>query len=151
MKVSIYLSIYLSVCNSRLVRMWSRIKISNYYLILSDPLNGAAMALCVKVTAFFSFQRHMYGVSCEKMPHPAATHSQLWATNKTDDSCNILCSHCSFHKEPVCVLKHRQETETLAKDLLTQFDTKGGQTALSCQPCGRVSTDIWLEQILLLG
>ncbi len=40
---------------------------------------------------------------------------------------------CSSYYEPICVLKYREKTETLGKDTLTQFNTKGGQIALSCQ------------------
>ncbi len=44
-----------------------------------------------------------------------------------------FCALCSFHHEPVYVLKYEEKTETLGKDLLTHFVAKGGQIALSCQ------------------
>ncbi len=71
-----------SECNSRLVRMWSRIRNINYHQILAHPLNEATTALCVKARRLFLIlETHQHQLLWEDVG-AAATHSKLWAANR---------------------------------------------------------------------
>ncbi len=56
---------------------------------------------------------------CWSQLQHTASWQQQTKLNKT--FCKMLCSHWSVHYEPVCALKYEGKTETLGKDLLTQF------------------------------
>ncbi len=62
-------------------------------------------------------------VNCwSQLQHTAYCEQQTKLTLSAE-----CCVLCSFHYEPMCVLKYGKKTKTLGKDPLTQFKAKGGQ------------------------
>ncbi len=101
-----------SVCNSRPVRMWSGIKNINYSQILDDPLNEAATAPCVKAHWLFLISETR--VQCQLLWEDAGTscNTQLWATNKTNVFCRILCSLQCPLRTSLCSVIWRKDWNT---------------------------------------
>ncbi len=130
--------------------MWSRIRNINYHQILAHPLNETTTTLCGKVHRLFLISEtyiyiYIYAVNCcSQLQHTAncAQQTKLMLSAK-------FCALCSFHYEPVRVLKYEEKAETQGKDPLTQFDAKVGKLHSAVKLCGCVSAGIWLMQILL--